>query len=655
VQSGTGWVQEAKLVASDPSQQARFGTAVAMGEDTVIVGSPGADSPTLPNTGAVYVFERSGTTWVERQKLVAGDPTPSGFGHSVALEDGRAVIGAWGDSIAGLAGSGSAYVFERSAAAWAEVQKLVPGDPMAQGLFGADVALAGDTVLIGAYGGGAYPFGPGSAYVFARHGSTWSEEQKLVPSGGGPTDVFGWSVALAGDTALIGAARYSPGAPIWPGGLAWDPGSGTLYASADGVLAEVDPERGFATIVGTIGFDDVLGLEFDPATGVLYGSDNTTDQLVRIDPGTGAGTAVGPLGFERVNGLALDPVSGTLYGVDDDQEGLITIDPSTGKGSWVGFLGFDNVAGLAFDPVGGVLHGSDMLTDQLLSIDPATGSASAVGSLGFDKVRGLAFDPLSGTLYGTDSTDIGSYYATSAQLLQIDTSTGAGASVGVYDGWFAGTVYLFSRSGTSWSERQKLLASDATPGDSFGWSMALSGDTALIGAFYDDIAPVTVWFSQGHGSAYSFRLSPGAPETYCTAGTSASGCRALFSASGTASASAPSGFVLTATGAEGARNGAFLLGNGGHQANPWGNGTSYQCIVPPAVSAGVLPGAGALGTCDGAFAQDLNALWCPSCPKAALNPGFGASVQAQLWYRDPFSTSNQTTSLSDAIEFAVGQ
>ena len=63
---------------------------------------------------------------------------------------------------------------------------------------------------------------------------------------------------------------------------------------------------------------------------------------------------------------------------------------------------------------------------------------------------------------------------------------------------------------------------------------------------------------------------------------------------------------------------------------------------------------GTPGLCDGSFTQDLNALWCPACPNPAKNPGAGSVVQAQLWYRDPLNTSNQTTSLSDAIEFSVG-
>jgi hypothetical protein len=141
--------------------------------------------------------------------------------------------------------------------------------------------------------------------------------------------------------------------------------------------------------------------------------------------------------------------------------------------------------------------------------------------------------------------------------------------------------------------------------------------------------------------------------SYCTAGTSASGCRATLSASGIPSAGAGVAFVITGLGVEGAKSGLFFFGTQGRRANPGGNGTSYQCVAPPVQRAGLLAGSGTPGACDGAFAQDLNALWCASCPKPNANPGAGASVQAQLWYRDPVSTSNQTTSLSDALEFVV--
>ena len=138
---------------------------------------------------------------------------------------------------------------------------------------------------------------------------------------------------------------------------------------------------------------------------------------------------------------------------------------------------------------------------------------------------------------------------------------------------------------------------------------------------------------------------------YCTAGTSASGCNATLSASGTPSATAATGFTLIASGVEGNKDGLYFLGTNGRQASPWGNGSSYQCVVPPVRRAGLLVGVGTNGACDGMFAQDLNARWT-AIP--AQNPGAGALVQGQLWHRDVFNTSNQTTSLSDAIEFVLG-
>ncbi len=141
--------------------------------------------------------------------------------------------------------------------------------------------------------------------------------------------------------------------------------------------------------------------------------------------------------------------------------------------------------------------------------------------------------------------------------------------------------------------------------------------------------------------------------SYCTAGTSASGCQAFISASGIPSASAPSGFDLFASEVEGSKYGLFFLGVHGRQANSWGNGTSYLCVVPPVIRGGLRPKNGTPGACDGSFAQDWNALWCATCPRPRKNPGAGATVQAQLWYSDPWSTSNRTTSLSDAVEFIV--
>jgi hypothetical protein len=146
---------------------------------------------------------------------------------------------------------------------------------------------------------------------------------------------------------------------------------------------------------------------------------------------------------------------------------------------------------------------------------------------------------------------------------------------------------------------------------------------------------------------------PVGPVNYCTAGTSAAGCIPALTSSGTASASAGAGFLMIGTGVEGSKDGLFFFGQNGRQANSWGSGTSYQCVVPPVSRAGLLSGGGVSGTCSGAFIQDLNARWCAACPKPSQQPTPGTRLQVQLWYRDPMNTSNQTTSLSDAHEVDV--
>ena len=171
----------------------------------------------------------------------------------------------------------------------------------------------------------------------------------------------------------------------------------------------------------------------------------------------------------------------------------------------------------------------------------------------------------------------------------------------------------------------------------------LPGLSAAQQAAYDMLA----------GELDALANTPTVGVNYCTAGTSANGCQAALSATGTPSASAPAGFELRAANVEGNKRGIFFLASNGRQANPWGNGSSWQCVVPPVRRTGTLSEVGTNGACDGSFTQDLNAIWCPGCPKPGANPGVGGIVQAQLWYRDPQNTSNQTTSLSDALEFAV--
>jgi len=155
----------------------------------------------------------------------------------------------------------------------------------------------------------------------------------------------------------------------------------------------------------------------------------------------------------------------------------------------------------------------------------------------------------------------------------------------------------------------------------------------------------------GGAMTFLFGREAGASVTsYCTAGTSASGCQALITAAGSPSLSATTGFDVLVSAIEGDKDGILFFGTAGRQAKPWGGGTSYQCVVPPVRRTGLQTGTGTAGLCDGSYALDFNA-WMTSHPAKA--PAANATVQMQCWFRDPQNTSNQTTSLSDALEFRV--
>jgi hypothetical protein len=204
--TGATWTQQQKLLASDGAAGDWLGFSVSLSGDTALIGAWRNDGNGSWWSGSAYVFMRTGSTWTQQQKLFASDGAAGDhFGHSVSIVRDTALIGAPGDSDNG-SNSGSAYVFTRTGATWTQKQKLLASDGAAEDIFGVSVSLSGDTALIGAPGDGDNGNFSGSAYVFTRTGATWTQKQKLLASDGAPTDYFGYSVSLSGDTALIGAA-----------------------------------------------------------------------------------------------------------------------------------------------------------------------------------------------------------------------------------------------------------------------------------------------------------------------------------------------------------------------------------------------------------------------------------------------------------------
>ena len=207
VRSGDAWIQQAKLTAADPATEDDFGCSVAIAGDTVVVGACYDDHAGGIDAGSVYIFVRSGEVWTQQAKLTAADPASIDyFGYAVTISGETVVIGAHYDSYNGKTSAGSAYVFVRSGALWSQQAKLTPDDAANYDYFGHSVAISGDTALIGSEGddhaGGDEA---GSAYVFVRSGTLWSQQAKLTADDAAEEDYFGSSVAITGDTALIGS------------------------------------------------------------------------------------------------------------------------------------------------------------------------------------------------------------------------------------------------------------------------------------------------------------------------------------------------------------------------------------------------------------------------------------------------------------------
>ena len=201
-QGDGSWLEVVKLTASDGAEGDRFGISVSLSVDRAIVG---AFEGMGVHDGAAYVYERQGDgSWIEVAKLTSPDSdAEDAFGFSVSLSGDHAFVSAPEDDDQGT-DSGAAYAYERQGdGSWIEVDKLTPSDGTELGLFGFSVALSGDHAFVGAWGDNDFS---GSVYVFEWQGDeSWLEVDKLNASDGDDGDSFGFSVSLSEDHALVGA------------------------------------------------------------------------------------------------------------------------------------------------------------------------------------------------------------------------------------------------------------------------------------------------------------------------------------------------------------------------------------------------------------------------------------------------------------------
>ncbi len=396
----------------------------------------------------------------QQQKLIASDDAVEDeFGSAVALSGDTALVGAPSNDDAGDA-SGSAYVFTRSGTTWSEQQKLTASDIAAGDSFGLRVALSGDTAVVGALfddDGGAMS---GSAYVLTRSGTTWSQQQKLTASDAAAMDFFSQGVAISGDTAVVGADQDDDGGNF----------SGSAYVF---------------TRTGTTWTQQQKLTASDAAVGRFFG----TSLALSAD------TAV--IGARGGSGSAyVFTVSGTTW---SEQQKLTASDDAAGDffGVAVALSGDSVVVGSSFDDDAGDASGSAYVFTRSGTTwseqQKLTATDGAAGDLfGF-----------SAALSGDDGVACGASSACHAVVTARDDDDAGGES---------GSAYVFTRTGATWTQEEKLTASDAAAGDEFGQSVALRGGTAVIGARSD-----------GSGSAYVFANSAPMATTVTITGTPAVG------------------------------------------------------------------------------------------------------------------------------------
>jgi hypothetical protein len=264
--AGAVWQQEAYLKASNTGRDDRFGASVALSGDTLAVGARtessaaegvggNEDNDAAEGSGAVYVFRRTGTTWQQEAYLKASNTgSNDSFGTSVAVSGDLLAVGATGEDSAaeGVGGdqdddsvteSGAVYVFRRDGTTWQQEAYLKASNTGGSDFFGTSMALAGDTLAVGATGEDSAAQGvdgdqtddsaarSGAVYVFRRDDSGWQQEAYLKASNTEGEDEFGLSVALSGETLVVGAPFEDSAAPGVGGDQSDEqaPASGAVY------------------------------------------------------------------------------------------------------------------------------------------------------------------------------------------------------------------------------------------------------------------------------------------------------------------------------------------------------------------------------------------------------------------------------------------
>lgn len=389
---GQIWVEKAKSIPPNVVNEQNYGSSISADSNYAVVGVSGDNN----NTGCAYVLFFDGNSWITQAKLMASDgATNDCFGYAVSISGDNIVIGAYTDDDNG-ADCGSAYVFTKLVTGWTnttETAKLLASDGAAGDIFGKTVSISGDNIVIGAHLDDDNGIDCGSAYVFTKPVTGWintTQTAKLLASDGAAGDSFGHFVSISDDDIVIGAM--------------WDDDNGSYSGSA---YVFTKPVTGWTDIT----------------------------QTAKLLPSDGAGWNY----------------FGNFVGISGDN--IIV-----GSGNNSAYVFTKPVTGWANTSQTAILTASDGANNDWF--------ANSVSISGNNIILGAERDDDNGT--------------------------------------DCGSAYVFIKPVTGWAnttQTEKLIASDGTAGDYFGHSVSISGDNIVIGAYNDDDS------GTNSGSAYLFTLS----------------------------------------------------------------------------------------------------------------------------------------------------
>ncbi len=426
-------VQTAYLKAANAGAGDEFAFAVATSGDTIVVGArfedsastanPNPNDNSAPDTGAAYVFVRNGSGWTQQAYLKANmGEAGDDFGFAVAIDGDTIVVGASGEESGtgdpndnSRTDSGAAYVFVRNGTTWSQQAYLKPSNPDISDLAGRSVAISGNTIVVGAYNEDSNGSSPndnsaanaGAAYVFVRNGTSWSQQAYLKASNVTAGDEFGRSVAITGNTIVVGAP----------------------YEDSS---SAANPDNNSFTDAGAAYVFTRSGTNWTQRAYL---------KASNVAPGAQFGYAVAIAGNSLAVGATGESDTGAAY----------IFVGSDANWSQQAYLRADNAGNL----------------DYFGAFVALSGDILAVGAPGEDSA--------------------------SANTPNDNSRTDSGAA------------YVFTRSGINWTQRAYLKADNPGADDLFGTSVAIAGDTLVVGAPYEDSSSTTPNENAANaGAAYVF-------------------------------------------------------------------------------------------------------------------------------------------------------